>query len=507
MKWFICLIPAFAMGIVCSCDKKQMLPSEPEEPVLMIDDKLEIPYSGGSFSLSYTIENMDDDLSVNASCEEGWIHDIDCAEFGKIRFNADASNESLRREAIINIFYGDIEKKVSVIQEEFVPDFRIELSDINYTTFNVDIFPKDKEMYYPALVADKEFVNGFSADDELIQNVKDEWIADAERLGVDMKQYLDTKLMKGDNTGMTAQDRLPGREYVVYTFGMNYDLEALTPVYKADVMTKAAEMKDVSFEMNTTVAGANATLHVVPSDKGETYYVNVFLSSDLDSQDGDISTVEFWQQYFIDLIRLNRIIFGSTPEDVMSPYLHSGDDDVEFELAPNTDYTAIAMAASSEGVVFSKIFTHDFRTANVNMSDNIITIEAYMNAKDDLWFDIYTTNNDSYSWGVKLSSEFEGMSDEEMLRFLLADPLTPLNVKQGYFPGGCGVTTGERYTVYAFGYSNGVATTGLARVDILAQEGESASGSNAPSDSGQAGLPVGEMLEISQFNVECIASY
>ena len=81
------------------------------------------------------------------------------------------------------------------------------------------------------------------------------------------------------------------------------------------------------------------------------------------------------------------------------------------------------------------------------------------------------------------------------------------NVKQGYFPGGCGVTTGERYTVYAFGYSNGVATTGLARVDILAQEGESASGSNAPSDSGQAGLPVGEMLEISQFNVECIASY
>lgn len=130
-----------------------------------------------------------------------------------------------------------------------------------------------------------------------------------------------------------------------------------------------------------------------------------------------------------------------------------------------------------------------------------------MNAKDDLWFDIYTTNNDSYSWGVKLSSEFEGMSDEEMLRFLLADPLTPLNVKQGYFPGGCGVTTGERYTVYAFGYSNGVATTGLARVDILAQEGESASGSNAPSDSGQAGLPVGEMLEISQFNVECIASY
>ena len=77
---------------------------------------------------------------------------------------------------------------MSVIQEEFVPDFRIELSDINYTTFNVDIFPKDKEMYYPALVADKEFVNGFSADDELIQNVKDEWIADAERLGEDMKQ-------------------------------------------------------------------------------------------------------------------------------------------------------------------------------------------------------------------------------------------------------------------------------------------------------------------------------
>ena len=114
-----------------------------------------------------------------------------------------------------------------------------------------------------------------------------------------------------------------------------------------------------------------------------------------------------------------------------------------------TGYHSVSEDFYNEYAEYMKNYykVEDFEDDNATKNDQILR------DKEHLWFDIYTTNNDSYSWGVKLSSEFEGMSDEEMLRFLLADPLTPLNVKQGYFPGGCGVTTGERYTVYAFGYS------------------------------------------------------
>ncbi len=86
------------------------------------------------------------------------------------------------------------------------------------------------------------------------------------------------------------------------------------------------------------------------------------------------------------------------------------------------------------------------------------------------WFKISTTNSDPYTWGCQPSSKYEGMSDEEMLEYLLQDPFIGFNVRSGDVESNMGATPGNTYTLYAFGYANGTATTDLKRVEFTMPE-------------------------------------
>ncbi len=135
--------------LAVSCDKTEPVePDDPKtpDPELSLQESIEVPADGGVFSITYTIENQNDSLSVEASSESNeWIHSFDCSVPGTISFTVDEyTDETQSREAAVDVVYGDITGQFTVIQTASEPYFVIGISDIDYSTFVVNVTPRDK---------------------------------------------------------------------------------------------------------------------------------------------------------------------------------------------------------------------------------------------------------------------------------------------------------------------------------------------------------------------------
>lgn len=466
---FFALTALIAGSSLCliSCNKEEQLP----DPTFSIQENFEIPAEGGSFSVEYTVENPVADLTVQASSDSEWINSIDCQTFGTISFTAEGYfDETAPREATVSIKYGEIERKMTVTQSARKAYFTIEVTDIDYTSFNVSVKSEDKDMPYTALVTDRESFDQYTSDQELINSAIEAWKENASNLEMPLEEYLSHMLMKGDMENMTTLDRYPGKEYAIFVFGIDYDLTVLTRIYSTYVTSKTPEILDISYDMSVDVKGADADIHIVPSDLGQSYYLDVITKEEFE----EASSISYWQSYFVDNIHLNRLLFNKTPEETMAPNMHTGEADVTFSLEPEKEYVAIAMAASDQGVVFSEISSKEFSTGKVNLSDNVLTISVEIINSTTFHFRITPSNDDPYTWGLQPSSTYEGMSDEEMLEYLLQDPFIGFNTTSGEISSNFGGTPGSTYTVYAFGYQNGTATTDLYRYEFTMPESDDA---------------------------------
>lgn len=84
------------------------------------DDVINIPAEGGSFQISYTLENPVEGGLVSAETEQTeWISDIDCSNIGEVAFTVAANSAEMRNGSItVKYTYGDSEVsfKANLIQ-------------------------------------------------------------------------------------------------------------------------------------------------------------------------------------------------------------------------------------------------------------------------------------------------------------------------------------------------------------------------------------------------------
>ena len=73
--------------------------------------------AGGNGTITYTIENPSEALSVIAQCEAEWITDITVGD--QITFNVAENKENEAREATIAVAYGNLGFVVKVTQESY----------------------------------------------------------------------------------------------------------------------------------------------------------------------------------------------------------------------------------------------------------------------------------------------------------------------------------------------------------------------------------------------------
>lgn len=108
MRKFI-FAAVFAALAVIGCNKDEKTSTPQIKPVN--EDVINVPAEGGSFQVSYTLENPVEGGQISATTEQTeWISDIDCSNVGEVTFTVAANDNETRNGSITVVYtYSDTE--------------------------------------------------------------------------------------------------------------------------------------------------------------------------------------------------------------------------------------------------------------------------------------------------------------------------------------------------------------------------------------------------------------
>lgn len=161
-SYFIILSTILLTG--CEQPKNEELPPTEEPKVeLTVQNNLEMPAEGGSFTITYSIVNPVDGGIISAEPAEGWIHDFNYDNEGEITLVADANTVDEERSQVINVIYtygeGDsVQAEVNAVQDAIAYDYDFTF-DIFTGIYYGDIFGINDEHSYYTWVSDTEFAS------------------------------------------------------------------------------------------------------------------------------------------------------------------------------------------------------------------------------------------------------------------------------------------------------------------------------------------------------------
>ena len=119
MKRYLTLLLVGAMAFM-ACEPKEK--DEPKDPVLTVTSEKSMTFeaTGGNGTITYTVENPSEALSVKAECEAEWV--VDITEGTSVTFTVVANESTESRSTEIAVSYGEEVEKVSVSQDGKEPD-------------------------------------------------------------------------------------------------------------------------------------------------------------------------------------------------------------------------------------------------------------------------------------------------------------------------------------------------------------------------------------------------
>ncbi len=467
---------------------------KPDSPAQNSNIQLEqtevnVLYNGGTHSVAYTIENPMPDAQVEARTDVQWIN-VTSTNNNTIVFDVAVNNLADERSAVLNIFYGGEDTGASITVNQAGVDaptgdesFVIEITTLNEAEIIFNILPKDKEMYYIYFAETLKFLedSGVETDQDIIDNDLNYFIEEADMYGISLEEnVMDYYAVKGDVIDASFLGATPGTEYVIYAYGFEFvdgQMNVITEVCKREIKTDEVYMEDAFMDVQVSVDGASATVSYNPGDYDGRYFafvedVEYLLGNGEIPADEDIPAIvtEIWYQYLSLYLQ-----YGFSIEMLFGEFTQMGAATLTYDLYANSTWVAAALPIDERGVAIAHPTVEIFETETVEPSDNQISIEVYDITSRAAYVDLTPSNDDTYVFACMSSQYLAGMSDEEILDFIIESyyyNLTPISGPITYQLNG--ITPETEYQVLAFGYSGGVATTALFKeVFTSAAEAES----------------------------------
>ena len=397
---------------------------------------------GGEVSVSYRLASPVYEGRITVGNVPEWISGVSTSLSGVISFTVAANELTESRSAELSVRYsGDAETAVlRVVQSPRTvpPVFDIRMELITQTSAK---YFQDDLAYIRAM---------------------------AESFGVSVQEYLSNTLNRGDLLVKNMTGLLPGTAYYVYAYGLTVDGERTTDIYKVEFETVAVPKIDVTFTVDATVNGPLCDLHVEPSDPNQRYVIGMYVADQV--QDGEDACRQY-QQYLSDMIVIYEAM-GMTAEETVAGLSVVGTTDRTYELEENTGYLVFAASCTDDGLINSDPVSTTFRTTEVQPSDNRISFEVTSLEAHAATIDVKTENLDPYVLYLVNTSAVEGMDDEAVISSLLADETIADYLRRGDTSVEAGeLEASTSYTLLAFGYVKGKATTGLFSVEFTTEDG------------------------------------
>ena len=415
-----------------------------EEPAPLLNPEfsvdgtsLEVPADGGRMEITYTLENPAQDARVIAFSDDEWITMCDEREEGKIFFDVDPNEDEEFREGAVTVSYSALDEEyiVKILQrgaEGSATDtsdvdtgavklpFRISVLEAMPTSVSYEVLPDDKEMGYITMAVEKAAFDKFGSDEDYFQSELSYYILMAESIyGVPLGEYLKGVLHYGDTHDNYFDLLSPDTGYYAYAYGLSLDGERLTDIVKEEFSTAPKPNIDAKFEFSySIVPGTRADVSVFPDSQDYWYYFSVLRTEGLEE---NYDMVELAQGYLDYVVEYYMMSEGGTVEDAMRLVCFNGIGLNSFELLPDKEYSLFAVA--------------------VDLTTGLVVSEA---------------------------------TEEEMLEKLTKDDMSYFSRNGDFTAEITGREPGTEYRAFAFGYSSGIATTGLTTLVFKTHElGES----------------------------------
>lgn len=428
-------------------------------------EKVDVPAEGGSFFADYTVENPSQGTEAIPSCDADWISNFTTSD-SQIHFEVAANEQEAPREAAVTVTYGDLEDSFTVVQAAagtvaFEVAIDIKPESITEATVTYDAIPNNPDQTYMMTGVEKSGYDKFTTDEEFIEDDIKYWSDRASGYGISLEDLLRQILSKGEQKGLTMQMLTPETEFALYAYGLDYDGTVKSGLFIEFFKTKEVEMIDMSFDISYEINIGDVKMTIRPSVANQRYYYDAISKAGIEESGMSI------KENIEDIIGFNisiGSIFGMSIEDILSMLLVNGDTTADLVLKGQTDYVGFAVAVNNYGNLCSELTEKEFRTGDVEPSDNVITLSVTGVGVDKATAEVTTTNNDEYALLVTYALNFTGMSDNEILEAAT----NKYNLEDNIFSGNQtfpieGLSPECDYIVLAFGYSYGIATTGLSK--------------------------------------------
>lgn len=470
MKHLLAILLSASLLVTVGCreDEGDLKPST----LTLNTTELSVAAEGGQVEVSYRLEEPVYDGAIAVEGAPEWISGIDTSLSGKVSFAVAANDQTEPRSATLSIRYsGDRQSAtLNVTQEaKVIPAvFDIQLELVTQTSAKYSVIPGDKEQTYLSMLVEKDYFDSYDSDEAYFQDDLNYISQMAESFGVSTEEYLANTLNRGDLLVKNMTGLLPGTAYYVYAYGLTTQGVRTTDIYKVEFETPAVPQIDVSFDVSTTVNGPLCDLHIEPSDPNQRYVIGMYTADQV--QDGEDACRKY-QQYLSDMIVIYEAM-GMSAEETVAGLSVTGVCNRTYELEENTDYLVFAASCTDDGLINSAPCATTFRTEEVQPSDNRISFQVTEVEAHAATIDIKTENNDPYVIYLVNSAAIENLGEEEIIRQVMADEEIENYLRRGdssVEASELEASTG--YTLLAFGYVKGKATTGLFSVDFTTLDG------------------------------------
>lgn len=457
------------------CTEEKPLPS-------MVFDYPEISTSAEASALEIHVrlENFPDEYELKFSCPDEWVWGFKESEKGIISFNTDANEAEEPRETEVTVTADGLEchGSFTVLQagkdmeepdepddpdEPVDPDapvFEIIIDGVSSSTVSYSIVPRDKEMTYMVMVAERLYFDSFESDEAFFNDCLDLFRDYAAEYGMDFYDYLMKHVLQSgddmDNEMFVMETKTV--RYVCAN-GIDESGTMTTPVYKEPFAEGYEGFKEMDFDIQCDVDGVEVEMTVVPSDDGRRYYVDAVEKSIV-----DYYGIETYMQEKINQLIAIGEIFGETADEIIAERVSYGRQVFSFSMEKSsTEYVGCAFSVEPYGIINSNIVTKEFETGEIQGSDNVISIEMSAVNVNSAHYKATTSNDDGYLIFFEPASSFEGMDDSEIIsRLIESKPNIDYYVIYGDTEDDVkGLDADTEYLALAFGYKGGEATTEL----------------------------------------------
>ena len=487
LKWAVLLFTALTFSVAfvsCDEDDKPVDPENPENPdqpenpekpgeftFILNEKNVEIPAEGGAGKVTYTLENPIEGEQIKVEEEAEWLTDLSTATANEITFKVAANDSYEPRVTDVKVTYSTKETLFTVRQQgKEMPKedkFKIEISNITETQYDVVVTPFDNSISYAANVLTKEVYDKYESDEDLI--IKDlEWYEYLAGINnMTLEQVLPKILHKGVYDEHMVEN-LANTDYVYFAYGLTYDAEPTTEVYVKPFKTAEVEMIEADFDITVTdIAKGTATVNVVPKRNEVSYFYEIMSKKDYEKVTAQMTLEEYTQAFLTDVMR-KAYIFDQTWEQALQEVVTMGPDSYTYEGVISNDVCiAYAMAVDEEGQVCSKAKVIEWETYHMEMSNNEIKGEILDVRGDRCTIRWTPSTQEPYCVVYSETSKFEGKTDKEKLDFIVKYFGKELIYTGTQEMLQMWLTPETSYSFFAFGWDGELTTDTMTEVVVV----------------------------------------